>query len=68
MLILSRRVGEELMIDGEIRIKVVSIKGDRVRLGIEAPPTVRVDRLEVHERRLAEETNGLVPAGATQGR
>ena len=53
MLVLSRRVGEEIVIDGNIILKVVAIQGDRVRLGITAPPDVAVDRLEVHERRAA---------------
>ena len=51
MLVLTRRVGEEIVIDGNIHIKVLIAKGDRVRLGISAPKSVRVDRQEVHERR-----------------
>lgn len=51
MLVLTRRPGEEIVIDGNIRITVVSVKGDRVRIGIEAPPSVVVDRQEIHERR-----------------
>ena len=60
MLVLSRRVGEEIIINDNIRVTVVAVKGDRVRLGIVAPRDVNVDRSEVHERRLqfAE-----VPAG-----
>jgi carbon storage regulator CsrA len=52
MLVLTRRVGEEIVIGGEIRVTVVAIKGDRIRLGVDAPNFVRVDRQEVHERRL----------------
>jgi carbon storage regulator len=51
MLVLIRRVGEEIVIDGNIHVMVVAIKGDRIRLGISAPPSVPVDRKEVHERR-----------------
>ncbi len=51
MLVLSRRLGEEIVIDGYINVRVVGVKGDRVRLGIDAPSFVSVDRLEVHERR-----------------
>ncbi|MGH7226960.1 MAG: carbon storage regulator [Gemmataceae bacterium] len=51
MLVLTRRAGEEIVIDGNIRITVVSVKGDRVRIGIEAPPSVVVDRSEIHQRR-----------------
>ncbi len=52
MLVLTRRVGEEIIIDGDIRVTVVGLKGDRVRIGIEAPPAVTVDRREIHQRRL----------------
>jgi carbon storage regulator len=51
MLVLTRRVGEEIIIDGNIHIMVVAVKGDKVRLGISAPPSVTVDRKEVHDRR-----------------
>lgn len=51
MLVLTRRVGEEIVIDGNIRITVVLVQGDKIRLGVTAPPYVRVDRQEVHERR-----------------
>jgi carbon storage regulator len=51
MLILSRKVGEEVIIDGRIRITITAVKGDRVRVGVTAPPDVPVDRAEVHRRR-----------------
>lgn len=51
MLVLTRRPGEEIVIDGRIRLTVVSVKGDRIRIGFEAPPSVVVDRQEIHERR-----------------
>jgi carbon storage regulator len=51
MLVLTRRPGEEIVIAGKIRITITSVKGDRIRLGIDAPPSVAVDRKEVHERR-----------------
>jgi carbon storage regulator len=50
MLVLTRRPGEEIIIDGKIRLTVVSVRGDRIRIGIEAPPSVVVDRQEIHER------------------
>ena len=52
MLVLSRRPGEEIIIDGNIKVTVVSVKGDRVRIGIAAPDDVPVDRAEVHVRRM----------------
>jgi carbon storage regulator len=48
MLVLSRQKDEVVMI-GDIRVCVVDIRGDRVRLGIEAPVDVPVHRLEVYE-------------------
>ena len=52
MLVLSRRVGEQIVINDTIRITIVAVKGDRVRIGIEAPRDVTVDRAEVHARRM----------------
>jgi carbon storage regulator len=51
MLVLTRKVGEEIVIGTNIRITVVAIKGEKVRLGIAAPKEVVVDRGEVHESR-----------------
>jgi carbon storage regulator len=51
MLVLTRNVGEKIVIDGNISVTVVAVKGNKVRLGIDAPDHVRVDRQEVHERR-----------------
>lgn len=51
MLVLTRRSGEEIVIDADIRVKVVAVQGNKVRLGITAPPQVAVDRLEVFLRR-----------------
>jgi carbon storage regulator len=51
MLVLTRRRGEEVIIDGHIRVQVVAVQGDKVRLGITAPDGVVVDRQEVHDRR-----------------
>ena len=50
MLVLTRKDGQEIVIDGRIRVTIVSVKGDRVRVGISAPPEVRIDREEVHQR------------------
>ncbi len=61
MLVLTRRPGEQIVIDGDIRLTVISIKGDRVRLGIDAPASVVVDRQEVHEERKRSEEAKLRP-------
>ncbi len=60
MLVLTRKVGEEIIIDGRIRITVTQVKGDKVRIGITAPPEVRVDRQEIHERRREFNEEGVI--------
>jgi len=50
MLVLSRKVGEEILIGDNIRLTILATKGERVRIGIAAPPEVRVDRYELHLR------------------
>jgi carbon storage regulator len=54
MLVLTRRPGEEIVIEGGIRLTVLGVKGNQVRIGITAPASVRVDRQEVHARRFPE--------------
>ena len=51
MLVLSRRVGESIVINDDIRVTVIEVKGGKMRLGITAPEEVRIDRQEIHERR-----------------
>ena len=50
MLVLTRQIGQEIIIGDNVRVTITSIKGDKVRVGITAPPSVRVDREEVHRR------------------
>jgi carbon storage regulator len=52
MLVLTRKVGEEIVIGDNIRVTVVELKGGKVRLGVSAPPEIAVDRDEVRERRM----------------
>jgi carbon storage regulator len=47
MLVLTRRIGEEIVIADEIRVKVLAVSGQRVRLGITAPSSVPVARMEL---------------------
>jgi len=52
MLVLTRKAGEVLVIGDNIYVTLVAIHGEKVRLGVVAPPEVKVDRQEIHERRL----------------
>jgi carbon storage regulator len=49
MLVLSRRVKQEIMIGDNISVMVIEIRGDKVRLGVQAPANIPVHRHEVHE-------------------
>lgn len=61
MLVLTRKPGEQIIIADNIRITVVSIGPGRVKIGIEAPPSVKVDRQEVHEKKQFETASAEVP-------
>ena len=51
MLILSRKIGESLIIDGNIEVKILDIKAGTVRVGVYAPHDIIIDRQEIHERK-----------------
>jgi carbon storage regulator len=68
MLVLTRRPGEQIVIAGNIRITVVNIGPGRVKIGIEAPENVRVDRQEIFEKIQLEQASDVLHAvgrGAT---
>lgn len=50
MLILTRRISESVIIGDDVKITVLGVKGNQVRLGIDAPKTVSVHREEIYER------------------
>lgn len=50
MLILTRRVGETVVIGDEVQVTVLGVKGNQVRLGVNAPRDVSVHRQEIYER------------------
>jgi carbon storage regulator len=52
MLVLTRKINESILIDNNIVVKIVKVDGKSVRLAIEAPREVTIDRAEVHDRRL----------------
>lgn len=62
MLILTRRVGETLMIGESVSVTVLGVKGNQVRIGINAPKDVAVHREEIYQRIKREHEN---PAGET---
>ena len=62
MLILTRRVGETLMIGDEVSVTVLGVKGNQVRLGVNAPKDIAVHREEIYQRILHERT-GHEPMG-----
>ena len=50
MLILTRRVGESLMVGDDVTVTVLGVKGNQIRIGIDAPQDVSVHREEIYER------------------
>ena len=70
MLILTRRVGETLMIGDDVTVTVLGVKGNQVRIGVNAPKDVSVHREEIYERIKKERQQGLAggekPAGSSE--
>ena len=58
MLILTRRIGEKLVIGDNVKVTILGVKGNQIRVGIEAPPEVQVHREEIYQRILKERADG----------
>ena len=58
MLILTRKIGESLIIDDRIRVSVMGVKGNQVRLGVDAPKEISVYREEIFPRGTRDKTVG----------
>lgn len=66
MLILTRRVGETLMIGDEVTVTVLGVKGNQVRIGVNAPKEVAVHREEIYDRIKREQEATHVPTDGNQ--
>lgn len=68
MLVLTRRIGESIKINEDVKITVIDIKGKNIRLGIEAPKETKIYREEVFLRIKQENRSAATPADIDMGK
>lgn len=67
MLLLTRKLGENIRIGDDVKITIVEVKGNHVKLGIDAPPSVKVHREEIYERIQQENRRNQAAQGGGGG-
>ena len=64
MLILTRRIGESLVVGDDVTLTVLGVKGNQVRIGVNAPKEVSVHREEIYQRIQREKNGGVVDSAS----
>ena len=64
MLILTRKLGEMIRIGDDVTVRVIEVRGSQIRLGVEAPPTVRIYREEIYKA-IRQQNEQAAVAGVT---
>ncbi len=65
MLILTRRIGEKLIIGENVTVTILAVKGNQIRVGIDAPPEVKVHREEIYLKIQSEKKSSVLNEGKT---